>query len=71
MTPFTLKIEVSIVLHLTGQNYQLMKPTVVAYYSQDRCSYSLYFDLNILFRARKVTGTFEKRAPGDHELLFS
>ena len=26
--------------------------------------YSLYFDLNIWFRARKVTGTFEKRAPG-------
>ena len=48
-----------------------MKPTVVACYSQDRCSYSLYFDLNILFRARKVTGTFEKRALGDHELLFS
>ena len=26
-------------------------------------SYSLYFDLNIWFRVRKVTGTFEKRAP--------
>ena len=35
--------------------------------SQDPRSYSLYFDLNIWFRARKVTGTFEKRAPG----LFS
>ena len=33
--------------------------------SQDPCIYSLYFDLNIRFRARKVTGTFEKRAPGD------
>ena len=32
--------------------------------SQDPRSYSLYFDLNISFRARKVTGTFEKRAPG-------
>ena len=31
---------------------------------QDPRSYSLYFDLNIWFRARKVTGTFEKRAPG-------
>ena len=31
--------------------------------SQDPRSYSLYFDLNIWFRARKVTGTFEKRAP--------
>ena len=30
--------------------------------SQDPRSYSLYFDLNIWFRARKVTGTFEKRA---------
>ena len=27
-------------------------------------SYSLYFDLNIWFRNCKVTGTFEKRAPG-------
>ena len=32
--------------------------------SQDPRSYSLYFDLKIWFRARKVTGTFEKRAPG-------
>ena len=32
--------------------------------SQDPRSYSLYFELNIWFRARKVTGTFEKRAPG-------
>ena len=31
--------------------------------SQDPRSYSLYFDLNIWFRARKVTGTFEKGAP--------
>ena len=31
--------------------------------SQDPRCYSLYFDLNIWFRARKVTGTFEKRAP--------
>ena len=30
---------------------------------QDPRSYSLYSDLNIWFRARKVTGTFEKRAP--------
>ena len=29
----------------------------------DPRSYSLYFDLNIWFRARKVTGTFKKRAP--------
>ena len=33
-------------------------------WSQERRSYSLYFDLNIWFRARKVTGTFEKRASG-------
>ena len=32
--------------------------------SQDPLSYSLYFDLNIWFRARKVAGTFEKRASG-------
>ena len=32
--------------------------------SQDPRSYSLYFDLKIWFRARNVTGTFEKRAPG-------
>ena len=31
--------------------------------SQDPRSYSLYFDLNIWFRARKVTGTLEKRVP--------
>ena len=31
--------------------------------SQDPRSYSLYFDFNIWFRARKVTGTFEKQAP--------
>ena len=31
--------------------------------SQYPRSYSLYFDLNICFRTRKVTGTFEKRAP--------
>ena len=31
--------------------------------SQDPRSYSLYFDLKIWFRARKVTGTFEKRTP--------
>ena len=31
--------------------------------SQDPRSYSLYFDLNIWLRARKVTGTFEKRVP--------
>ena len=32
--------------------------------SQDSRSYSLNFYLNIWFRARKVTGTFEKRVPG-------
>ena len=32
--------------------------------SQDPRSYSLYFDLNVCFRARKVSGAFEKRAPG-------
>ena len=37
--------------------------------SQDPRSYSLYFDLNIWFRARKVTGTFEKRAPGPESFL--
>ena len=30
---------------------------------QDPRSYSWYFDLKIWFRARIVTGTFEKRAP--------
>ena len=33
--------------------------------SQDPVSsYSFYFDLNIWFRARKVIGTLDKRAPG-------
>ena len=32
--------------------------------SQDPRSNSSYFDLKIWFRARNVTGTFEKRAPG-------
>ena len=32
--------------------------------SQDPDSYSLNVDLNIWFWARKVTGTFEKWAPG-------
>ena len=36
--------------------------------SQDPRSNSLYFDLNILFLTRKVTGTFEKRAP-EHKNL--
>ena len=31
--------------------------------SQDPRSYSFYFDLNIWFRARKVTGTLKQRAP--------
>ena len=31
--------------------------------SQDQHSYSFYFDLKIWFCARKVSGTFEKRAP--------
>ena len=31
--------------------------------SQDPRPYSLYFDLNIWFRARKVTGTFNKTGP--------
>ena len=38
--------------------------------SQDSRSYSLYFDLNISFRARKVTGTFEKQAPGPSSVKF-
>ena len=32
--------------------------------SQDSHSYSLYFDIKIWFRAREVTGTFEKQTPG-------
>ena len=32
--------------------------------SQNPRYYSLYFDLKIWFRARNVTGAFEKRAPG-------
>ena len=32
--------------------------------SQNPRAYSLYFDLKIWFRARNVTGAFEKRAPG-------
>ena len=55
---FTSKIEVAIVLHLTWQNYQLMKKKM------DPRSYSLYFYLNIWFQARKVIGTLEKRATG-------
>ena len=38
-----------------------MKQNGVA--SLDPRSYSLYFDLNTWFRARKVTGNFKKRAP--------
>ena len=38
--------------------------------SQDPRSYSLYFDLNIWFRARKVTGTFEKRAPDQMDVFY-
>ena len=38
--------------------------------SQDSHSYSLNFDLNIWFRARKVTGTFEKRVPGLQQFFF-
>ena len=64
---FTCKIEVSIVLHLTWQNYQLMKQNVVVARQVPRF-YSLYLDVNICFRARKVTGTFEKRAPGQAPL---
>ena len=37
--------------------------------SQGQRSYSLYFYLNIWFQARKVTGTFEKRAPDVYFLL--
>ena len=37
--------------------------------SQDPRSYSLYFDLNIWLRARKVTRTFEKRTPGAKKTL--
>ena len=32
-------------------------------------SYSLDFDLNVWFRAWKVTETFEKRAPAPHVLI--
>ena len=38
--------------------------------SQDSSSYSLYFGLNICFRARNFTGTFEKRAPGPYSELY-
>ena len=38
--------------------------------SQDPRSYSLNFYLNIWFRARKVTGTFEKRVPGLQQSFF-
>ena len=41
-----------------------MKKKMELFASQDPRSYSFYFDLNIWFRACKVTGTFEKRAPG-------
>ena len=37
--------------------------------SQDQRSYSFYFDLNIWFRARKVIGTLEKRAPSRIEAI--
>ena len=43
--------------------------------SQDPRCYSLHFDFNIWFRARKVTRAFEKRAPGQSvfytDLLYS
>ena len=38
--------------------------------SQDPRSYSFYFDLSIWVRARKVNGTFEKRAPGPWNRTF-
>ena len=38
--------------------------------SQDSRSYSLNFYLNIWFRARKVTGTFEKRVSGLQQFFF-
>ena len=38
---------------------------------QDPRSYSLYFHFDLWFRARKVTGTFEKRAPGQSWILDS
>ena len=38
--------------------------------NQDPRSYFLFFGLKIWFRARKVTGTFEKRTPGLHTVFF-
>ena len=57
---FTFKIEFPIVLKIIWQKYHLTKQSGLV---QDLRSYSLNFDLNICLRARKVTGTFEKRAP--------
>ena len=39
--------------------------------SQNPRAYSLYFDLKIWFRARNVTGAFEKRAPGSTVARFT
>ena len=53
LSPFTLKIEVSIVLHLTRQNCQLMKQNaVVCQPGPELLFFKINFDLNIWFRAR-------------------
>ena len=65
LSPFTLKIEV---FNSFASNVIKLSVNETKWSSllncQDPCSYSFYFDLNIWFRARKVIGTFEKRAPG-------
>ena len=39
--------------------------------SRDPRSYSLYFDLNICFRARKVIGTLERNGPQERCNVYS
>ena len=61
LSSFTLKIEVSIVLHLTRWNYQLMKRKWSSLLAR---TCALILCISIWFRARNVTWTFEKRTPG-------
>ena len=60
---FVFKIEVSLILKMRQRNYQLMKQINQLVVSQELCYYSTGFDFKVCLRARKVTGTFEERAP--------
>ena len=60
---FVFKIKVSLILKMRQRNYQLMKQINQLVVSQELCYYSTGFDFKVCLRARKVTGTFEERAP--------